>query len=274
MINDSDPQLTHPGRFVRRAAADIRIAAALARRLTGPTLRSRHRASVLGYLWLLASPLSVAAVWIFLHRSRVAYFGATELPYPVYVIVGVLLWTAFLKMLNSPLQQLQGSRHMLTKISFPWEALVFTGWAEALIEAGVFLIVIAGVDAAYGVSLVKLIASLPFVFMLLCLGAGLGLFIAPFGLLYDDIPRAVSVATYLLFFLTPIIYPPPTSMPGVAAVVANPIAILLVTAREIMASQPLSHPLAVAMAAVGSGLILLLGLVTLRVSVPHVISKL
>jgi lipopolysaccharide transport system permease protein len=274
MINDSDPQLRHPSRFFARAGSELRVATGLAGRMMGPALKARYRPSILGYFWILATPFSIAAVWIFLYKSNVANFGETLIPYPVYVITGVLLWTAFLRMLNSPLQQLQGSRHILAKILFPWEALVLIGWGEVLIEVGVYLVVIAVIDVAYGVSLLQLVASVPSVVALLALGGGLGLFLAPLGLLYDDVQRAVSVVTYLLFFLTPTIYPVPREMPAVIAVLANPVAILLVTAREIMGSLPVSHPVATLVASLGAIVTLGLGFVGLRLSVPHVVSKL
>ncbi len=274
MVNDADPQLRHPGRFFSHAVTDLRVAFSLSKGMLGPSLKARYRQSLLGYVWLLTTPLAIAGVWIFLHRSRVVDFGPTGIPYPVYVITGVMLWTAFLKVLNSPLQQLQASRHILAKIGFPWEALVLTGWGEAIVETAIFLGIIVLVHVAYAIPVAPLVAGLPVVIALLILGAGIGLVLAPIGMLYDDIPRAVGLSTYLLFFLTPIIYPVPTEMPGLIATLGNPVALLLVTAREVMSSQPVSHPVASVAASIGAAVALLVGLLTFRLSIPHVVSKL
>lgn len=254
--------------------ADLSAASALSRRMLALNLRARYRTSVLGYLWLLATPVAIASVWIFLHRSGLVFFGDTRVPYPVHVTTGVLLWTAFLRMLNAPLQHLQSSRSILSKIGFPWEALLLSGWGEVLIETVVFLMVILVVYVAFGLSLIPIVTALPIVAVLLLLGAAIGMLLAPLGLLYEDVPRATSVATYLLFFLTPIIYPVPSEMPALVTVLANPVAILLVTAREVMTAAPVSHTVAAIAAGAGAVMLFLASWITFRLSMPHLVSKL
>jgi len=275
MIYDSDPQLAHPRRFVGILIADLRRSWWLTGQLLGQSLRAKYRTSRVGYLWLFASPLAIAAVWIFLHRSGIVSLGSTTAPYPVHVISGLFLWTVFLRMLNSPLQQLTASRHVLAKINFPWEALVFAGWCEALLEFFVFMAVLMGVMAAFGMSpVIPVLASIPATTVLLLLGAALGLLLAPLGLLFEDVPKAVAIVTYGLFFLTPVIYPPPTTMPGLLTLELNPIGILLVTSREVMTSSSVTHPQLALATTVGAFVLFIVSWVIFRLSVPHLVSKL
>ncbi len=274
LVNDSSPELSHPGRFFRRALSDLRVSCGLSVRLLSVSLRARYRQSIFGYLWLLATPASIAAVWIFLRRAGVITTGSLPIPYAVYVTTGVFLWTLFLRMLNAPLQQLQSNRFVLSKIGFPWESLLIAGWGEVIVEAVVFLIVLAAVYVVFGMGLINLIVAIPLVAVLLSLGAAIGLVTAPLGILYDDVPRALNVATYLLFFLTPVVYPPPTSMPGLLTVVANPISVLIVTSREIMTAQPVTFPALATSVAVCSLIVLVLGWIVFRLAVPHLVSKL
>jgi lipopolysaccharide transport system permease protein len=274
-INDADPQLAHPRRFLAGLLFDIRRSGWLTGQLVRHGLRGRYRGSILGYLWLFAAPLAMAAVWIFLHRSGVVSFGETTAPYPVYVVAGLFLWTGFLRMLNSPFQQLNGARGMLARINFPWEALIVAGWVEVLVDCAVFYVLLAGILAAFGMDfLAPLAASIPATLALLVLGAAAGLLTAPFGLLYDDIPRAIGLFTYGLFFLTPIVYPPPSTMPGALTVTINPVGILLVTSREMITSAPVSYPLAALAAATGAVLLLASAWIVFRVATPHIVSKL
>jgi lipopolysaccharide transport system permease protein len=275
VVYDSDAQLKHPARFASALFADLRRSGWLTGQLLGQGLRAKYRTSQLGYLWLFAPPLAIAAVWIFLHRSGIISLGVTSAPYPVYVVAGLFLWTAFLRMLNSPLQQLHASRHVLSKINFPWEALILAGWCEVLIEFLVYMLVLGGVMLAFGLNpLAPLIASIPASVALLLLGAGAGLMLAPFGLLFEDVPKAIAVITYGLFFLTPVIYPPPTTMPGLLTLELNPIGVLLVTSREVMTATAVSHPQLAIATAGGSLLLFIVSWLVFRISVPHLVSKL
>jgi lipopolysaccharide transport system permease protein len=275
VVYDSDPQLSHPVRFFGNMGSDLGRSWWLTGQLLRQNLRARYRFSILGYLWLFAVPLSIAAVWIFLHRSGIISLGPTSAPYPAYVIAGLFLWTGFLRMLNSPIQQLNASRHFLAKISFPWETIVLAAWAEALLEFAVFLMVLIGVLRVSGLhAIVPILSSIPVVLGLFALGGALGLLLSPLGLLYEDVQRAIGVITYGLFFLTPIVYPPPTTFPAVLTVKLNPVAVLLVTSREIMTSVPVSHPQWALTVSFGVLVLLMLAWVVFRLAIPHLISKL
>ena len=275
VIYDAEPQLSHPSRFFGSLVTDLRRSAWLAGELLKQSLRAKYRTSVLGYFWLFAPPLAIAGVWIFLHRSGIVSLGHTTAPYPVHVIAGLFLWTGFLRMLNAPLQQLAASRHLLAKISFPWEALLLAGWGEALVEFAVFLVVLMGVLAAFGMDpVVSVLRAMPSTAALLLLGCALGLLLTPIGLLYEDVPRAIGIVMYGLFFLTPVIYPPPSTMPGLLTLEVNPIGILLVTSREVMTSSPVTHLQLTMFAAAGAIVLFLISWIIFRLSVPHLVSKL
>ena len=58
--------------------------------------------------------------------------------------------------------------------------------------------------------------------------------LAPLGMLYDDVPRVVQVATGLLFFLTPVVYPPTDS----ALLRLNPVSPLVETGHVLVPAPP------------------------------------
>jgi lipopolysaccharide transport system permease protein len=273
-VYDSDPQLAHPGRFFRRLRSDLTGSFWLTRQLLRQNIRTRYSTSALGYLWLLAAPLATAAVWLFLHRARIVSVGETSSSYPVHLIAGLFLWTAFLRMLNAPFQQINASRHVLSRVSFPWEAMVLASWLEAMLEFGVFLVVLGSIMAVYGHNVLLIIPALPFCLLLMMLGGAGGLAIASLGILFDDAPRAASIATYGLFFLTPVIYPAPETYPAALTVIANPVGSLLVAARDVMTGVPLTHPTAVLGWSIATIVLFLFSAIVFRVSVPHLLSKL
>lgn len=274
ITRDASPAMRHPARFVRTAVSDLRASGQLTMRLVSHSLRAKYRQSLLGYAWLLVTPLAIAGVWLFLHSTGIVRFSNTEIPYPAFVVTGVFLWTGFLKMLNAPIQELQASRNLLRKVRFPWESLVIAGWTEALLETVVYFLVLAGVYAYFGISLLGILVALPVVATLFLLGGALGLLLAPVGLMLEDVQRSISVATFLFFFLTPVVYPAPKTTPGAYTWLINPVGILLVTSREIMGSSEISHPLLAWVAGAGALITLLGAWLLFRVSSPHLVSKL
>ena len=148
------------------------------------------------------------------------------------------------------------------------------GWGEILVEIAIYLAVLAGVYLLYGISPAGILVAIPAIGALLVLGGALGLLATPLGMLYDDIPRAVGVGTFLLFFLTPVVYPVPTTMPGKLTLLANPVGILLVTSREVMTSTPLSHPILAVGTGIGAAVLLFAAWLLFRLSAPHLVSKL
>ncbi|XGB41800.1 MAG: ABC transporter permease [Nodosilinea sp. LVE1205-7] len=231
---------------------------------------ARHRNSQLGYLWLILSPLVLAGAWIFLKRSGNFQIPEANIPYGPYVVTGVFLWQGFSRQLNSSLSHLSASRHLFSKYRFPWEAIVLAGWAEAVVEfalsMGVLMVVLRLIG--FG-SLWTILLSLPLMASLLLLGSGVGLLLAPIGLLYEDIGRGIGLCLQLMFFLVPIVYPTPTEGIGKLVVEWNPVAVLLVAARETLLIGQVSMPFQTILASLVSMGVAMLALGFLRLARPH-----
>lgn len=231
---------------------------------------ARHRNSQLGYLWLILSPLVLAGTWIFLKRSGNFHIPETNIPYGPYVVTGVFLWQGFSRQLNSSLSHLSAFRHLFSKYHFPWEAIVLAGWAEAVVEfalsMGVLLVVLRLIG--FG-TLSTILFSLPLMASLLLLGAGVGLLLAPIGLLYEDIGQGTNLCLQLMFFLIPIVYPMPTEGIGKLVVEWNPVAVLLVAARETLLIGRVSMSFQTILASLISTGVAILALVFLRLARPH-----
>jgi lipopolysaccharide transport system permease protein len=210
-----------------------------------------------------------------LSSTRVLTVGATELPYPLFVLTGTVLWQLFVDGLTAPLQRLGASRAILTKTRIPHEAVMLAALMEVLFNFAVRAMLLVPVLAWYGVrpSPAMLLAPVG-VLALLLLGFAIGLLFAPAGLLYPDVPRGLTLAAGLLFFLSPVLYPLPATGPASFLRDFNPVAPLLSTARQWIAGGALPpQP--------GFGVVLALSLAGLlagwscyRVARPHLVSRL
>lgn len=207
-VYTADAELLHPARFAAAAVRDLRQSPAVAWRLVRSNVQARHRRTWLGYLWLLLPTLGTTAVWTYVQSRRIVNIPAGEVPYPVYVLAGTILWQLFVDALNAPLQQLTTSRALITRSRVPHEALILAGFIETLFNCAVRLAVLAPVMFFFQVPVRASIALLPIGIAALALfGLALGIAVAPIGMLYDDVARAILLVTGLWFFLTPILYP-------------------------------------------------------------------
>jgi lipopolysaccharide transport system permease protein len=266
----SSSELQRPLRFMRDAAADLRRSFAPAWQLFRRNLQVRYRRSWLGYLWLLLPTAGTTLVWIYVQSRRIVQVAPTDVPYPIYVLTGTILWQVFVDALNAPLQQLGASRQLVTRSRVPHEALILAGVFEVVLNCAARLLILAGVLVAFRapVGATMLLAPIG-IAALLVFGLTLGLFATPLGMLYDDVGRAIALVTGFLFFLTPVIYRTPTA--GILRL--NPVTPLLDTTRAWLTSAaPHSSGFAIVMAV--TLIALAIAWLLERLARPHIVARL
>lgn len=265
------PDLRQPRRFLGAAAADLRRSGPIAVRLLRTNLRIRYRRSWLGYVWMVLPAAGAALLSLLATDMRLFRVAPTPIPYPLFVLIGVICWQLFAETLMMPLSSLSGAMRILTQTRARHEALLLAGAAELLLAAVLRILAVA-VPAliVFGVAPGAGILLLPVGLLGLCLlGLGIGLLLAPIGLLYDDLSRAMTFFIGIWFFLTPVLYP---VIPHVPAML-NPVAPLLDSSRSALTGGDVSVPLMLALCAV-SALACLVGWLGYRLARPHLMSRL
>lgn len=267
-------QLRHPGQFFRASARSLRASTALARRLFIRDVRSRYRQSVLGVGWIVLPVLAQTAIWLFLNAANIVNGGETRVPYPVYVLMGTLLWQSFSESLSAPNAQLSNASQMLSKIRFPIESILLAGLADVALNAAVRLAVAVPLLLWYQVlpGWGALLAPLGLL-LLMALGFGLGLVLAPFSLLYHDLSRLTLLVTGFWLLVTPVAYTIPPSGPGRLLAYVNPVSPLLLVTREWLTGGAIAPGPSFVVSALLAVVLLVAGWVLLRLSVPHLIDR-
>lgn len=274
VVYTSDSQLRHPRQFARQMVTDLLAARELAWRLLVRNIEGQYRQPLLGYFWIILPSLATTLLWIFLNQSQILDVGETDIPYPVYVLVGTLLWQGFIDALNSPFQQLATSEGLLTKINFPKEAIIMAGLGEVLFNSAIRMLLLLFVFIWFQIALPATILLAPIgILALLALGITLGLLLAPLGMLYPDVQRGINIMTPLWFFITPVVYSPPTTWPAVLLVKLNPVSPLLVTARELLTTGRLSQAGYFLLIVCLMPVLLIASWVLYRLAMPHLIVR-
>ena len=233
-----------------------------------------YRQSALGLLWAIIIPLAQTLVWVFLSKGGVLNVGETGVPYPIYVLSGVMIWRSFVDAMNAPLTMFNSSKPILKKINFPKEALIITSIYKVLFNLGINLLVLIPLFIYYGLmpgigTLLGLLALIP----VIAFGLAIGVLITPFGALFTDVQKFIMSFMQLFFFLTPIIYPARTEGLLAQLTVYNPAAISICTARDLLLGTADHLAAGYGIFLISTVLISIVGLMLYRISLPIIIER-
>lgn len=175
--------------------------------LTKTDFKLRYQGSILGYLWAIIRPLLMFGI-LYIVFAKFLRFG-DEIPhYPVYLLVGTVLWNFFTECTNQGIQSLIIRSDLMRKIAFPKWIIVLSATTTALINLGINLIVVIIFSLLSGVqpSLTWLIV--PFLILeLYILSFGISLLLGSLNVKFRDVQSIWEVLIQALFYAIPIIYP-------------------------------------------------------------------
>lgn len=274
VVYTPESQMRSPGSLIGSMWRDLRASRELAWRLFVRDLSAQYRQSLFGVLWAFIPPIVTSIIFIFLQSRNVLNFGETDIPYPAFVLVGTMLWQMFSESINAPLRSVTAAKPLLVKINFPREALIVSAFYLVLFNTLIKVIIIAVVFVMFRLQLTWGLLLAPVaILMLLLLGIFLGLLLTPLGMLYTDVATALPVALQLLFFVTPVVYPPPQTLPFSLIAVLNPISPPLIAARDLITTGTISNPLAFMIVSVLTIIGTFLAWVIYRVAMPIIIER-
>lgn len=268
-------QFRHPRQFFATSARSLRASVPLARRLFVRDIRARYRLSVLGFGWIVLPAIAQTAVWLFLNESQIINSGPTGIPLPLYILLGTLLWQGFTDGLFAPGAQLANAGQMLSRVSFPAESLLLAGLADAAVNTLARLVIAIPVLFYYRVTPGWGLLLAPVgLTSLLILGFAIGLILAPFGMLYHDVGRFLTITTGFWLLATPVAYSIPDTGPGRFLVYLNPVSPPLLATRSWLSGGAIVPPSYLgAVVLVMSVVLLIAGWILFRLSIPHLVDR-
>ncbi len=274
VIYTPESRIKHPVEMLRDMWRDILAARELGWRLTVRDISAQYRQTFLGYFWAFVPALVTGATLSIASRNRVVDFGEADIPYTAYVIIGMVLWQTFMESMTLQIQAMSKAREMLAKINFPREALILSGLGQTLFNFGIKILLLAATFVWFDLSVPATILLAPFALvLLLVLGTGLGVLLAPLGGLYEDVGRGIIFSAMALLIVTPVVFVPPDGGTFAEIVALNPITPLLVTTRDLMTTGTMTHPLGFFLASLFAVLLLLAAWTAYRLAMPIIIER-
>lgn len=176
-------------------------------------LKSRYKQSVIGWLWSLVNPAATLGIYTLvfstIFRGEPPVAGNGELrSYTIYLFIGLVCWNFFSGIINSSMGALLGAGPLLKKIYFPPFVPVIGNGVSALVQTGIELaILVSLLLVADNLAPAAILA--PVILLMMALFAlGIGLVTSLANVRFRDVGYLTGVVLQLVFYATPIIYPP------------------------------------------------------------------
>lgn len=175
--------------------------------LTFRDIKARYKQSVLGIMWVIIQPIATCLVFtiVFGYFVRV---DSGDIPYPVFVFSGLLLWQFFSRNLGEGTGSLVANSAFINKVYFPRMGIPLIGLLSSTIDFLLALVVLFVMMILFGVAFQGQTIFAPLIiFVTFCLTYAGALIFAPLNAIYRDVGMAIGYGTTFLMYLSPVIYP-------------------------------------------------------------------
>lgn len=167
----------------------------------------RYQGSVLGYMWSLLRPLLLFSV-LYVIFDKFLKLGEGIPNFPIYLLLGIVLWTFFSDMTNQSLGSIVGRGSLIRKIRIPRWIIIVSSSISALINLGLNLIIVLVFILVTKADLLVTSIALPLILLeIYILGLGMSLILATAFVKFRDIRYIWEVIMQAGFYATPILYP-------------------------------------------------------------------
>ncbi|MDP2710998.1 MAG: ABC transporter permease [Solirubrobacteraceae bacterium] len=170
-------------------------------------LRQKYRGSALGVLWYLINPLVLMGAYYLMFG--VIFDQASEPDYPLFLLVGLVVWVFFNQAVMSAAPSLLDQGVLIRKARFPREIIPASVVSVQLVTFLALIALLAPITIAIRGTLDVALLLLPFV--LACLFAfilGLAFAVSILHAYFRDVAPILSAALLPWFFLSPIFFRP------------------------------------------------------------------
>lgn len=196
-------------------------------------IKVRYKQTILGILWVVFQPLATMVIFTFFF-GRLAKIPTGELPYELFVYIGLVFWTFFSNSLTQSSNSLVENTHILKKIYFPREILPISAVFTNLVDFFINFLILLGLSLFFGFTPSPLIFIYgPFLLLIsMITSMGLGLLLASFNIKFRDVRYILPFFIQMMLFLTPVIYPISSVRDSLRPIVAlNPMSAVIENTR-------------------------------------------
>jgi ABC-type polysaccharide/polyol phosphate export permease len=139
---------------------------------------------------------------------RFAKVPSEGIPYPVFALAGLSVWSYASSGITKATQSLVGNSALVTKVYFPRLLAPIAATLPGLIDLGISLLALGAFMVAYGVAPTAALVTLPlWLVALMTVVLGSGLILGTLNVTYRDVNQGIALLVQLWLFVSPVAYP-------------------------------------------------------------------
>lgn len=162
--------------------------------------------TILGFGWAILQPLIQIVIFTVIF-GKVAKLSTEGIPYFLYSTVAIIPWTYMSNAVTQSSQSLVTGQNMLGKIYFPRLLFPLTAIFSRLVDFGISLFILSAILLFYQVEIGWNLIYFPlFVVLMMCVSAGIGMWLSALAIRYRDVKFAMPFVMQLLIYSAPILY--------------------------------------------------------------------
>jgi lipopolysaccharide transport system permease protein len=174
--------------------------------LTWRDVQVRYKQTVLGAAWAILQPLSSMIVFS-IFFGKLANLPAGDLPYPLFVLAGVLPWTFFSNALGSAGNSLVGNHDLVKKVYFPRLFIPLGAVGAGLVDLAISFMILIGMMAWFRIPPTWGMLLVPVLIAGLGIAAlGVGITLSALMVAYRDVRFVMGFLIQAWMLCTPCIY--------------------------------------------------------------------
>lgn len=266
VVYTAESQTNRLPEIIRSMIGGLRGTSYTSYRLFLKDVKSDYAKSKFGLIWDFIDPLVFAGIFYTLQKVGILSGGNVGMSYAVFVVYGFLLYQTFRESVLSPLKIMRSSRPILTHLKLPPECLLMSIFFRGIFNGGIRAIIMLGFSLVLGdFSLPGFILFVILFPTIILVGMSIGIFLAPFNTVYNDVGRVTEIMLNPLRFGTPVMYSL-DQFPLINTI--NPITQILDNLRSLATSCTITDPGLTAGKLTGFVVLMLVGWFIFHVSIP------
>lgn len=172
-------------------------------------IKVKYKQTILGFLWAILQPLLMMGIFT-LFFGRALNVPSDEIPYPIFAMTGLVLWTVFSSGTVNAGNSMIANATIIKKIYFPRLVIPVTSILVSVFDFFMGLLPLIGLLIFYQQQLDLLTTSLYWIlglFLTIVATFGPGCWLASLNVKYRDFRYVIPFLVQVLLFVTPILYP-------------------------------------------------------------------
>lgn len=172
-------------------------------------IKVKYKQTVMGFAWAVIQPLMMTIIFS-VFFGRALNVPSDNLPYPIFVMAGLLLWNIFSTGLSAAANSMVTNANIIKKIYFPRLIIPLSSILVSLFDFAMALIVFVGMLWWYDVHANWLAVAGAMVLSTIMVTVGTfgpGCLLSALNVKYRDFRYIIPFLVQVLLFITPVIYP-------------------------------------------------------------------